>query len=450
MTADRHFSLETKSLHLSRRLIGLCLLIDLFIRSRALEAHYSDDGVLPRDAFSLSQWDWAWSLHTLSGSVAFEGVLFGLTAVALLAFTLLPNARWPAVASLALILSMHARNPLLRDGQDDLARVLLFFYALVPPTWAAKVRGPGTVGLTLQVCVLYWASLLHKLVSPWWTDLGALSHVLSMRRYQTGLAQQLVGFTGALSVVTAASMALELLGPLLLLVGWNRPRIRIGVIAAMCGLHLGMAAMLRLGAFPYLCVAMWLAFLPGPPEGHVEQRAAPKWEWGVAFAAITLVVLLNVQNLTHVALPAPLNVVARAIGLQQWWGVFAPTKDEPYVADGWYWAQGRTQTAQLVTVDVPYFSSSDTPPAQLVFASSRWRHLLANLSVVGWPPHSAQARTQQRSRDALTAWLCEDWNNEHPEQRLTHLYLFWFRHEVGHVAPVDRVLLGEASCNGSG
>jgi hypothetical protein len=128
--------------------------------------------------------------------------------------------------------------------------------------------------------------------------------------------------------------------------------------------------------------------------------------------------------------------------------VFAPGKDEGTVQDGWYWAQGHTKDGQLISLDVPQFTSSDTPPPVLRFQSSRWRHLFAGLTTVGWPKGSVQWRTQQRSREALASWLCRRWNEDHPEQPLTHLYLFFFRHELGHPVPTERVVLAQGECGG--
>jgi hypothetical protein len=442
------FTLDGRSLRVVRVAVGVLLLLDLVFRAGALEAHYSDAGALPRDAFTLSQWEWAWSLHMLSGSVWFEAVLFALTFVALLLFTLGRFTFWSNLLSLGLVISMHARNPLLRDGQDDLARVLLFFFLFLPMQGGTfKVKSAGTVGITLQVVLLYWVSVRHKLVSPWWTSLTALQSALSLRRYQTPFAQWLLGFPEALRVLTVGALVVETLGPLLLLAAWNRPRIRLGVVVTMCGLHLGMWSCLRLGIFPLLCCATWLLFLPWPEAALLPDKQ-PRWVAGAVAAALSIVVALNVQNALQVQLPYALNVVARSVGLQQWWGVFAPGKEEGTVVDGWFWAQGHTKDGQLISLDLKQFSSSAEPPPLMRFESSRWRHLLAGLTSVGWPQGSSQWRTQQRAREALASWLCRSWNADHPEAPLTHLYLFWFRHELLHPVPVERVLLAQGMCEG--
>src|SRR5262249_51266362 len=109
---------------------------------------------------------------------------------------------------------------------------------------------------------------------------------------------------------------------------------------------------------------------------------------------------------------------------------------------------GQTRDGQLATLDVPYFTSSDEPPPLLRFESSRWRHLLAGLTSVGWPPGSVQARTQQRAREALASWLCRRGNAAHPHAPRPPLYLFFFRHALGQKAPVERTLVAQGACDG--
>ncbi|MBK7860972.1 MAG: HTTM domain-containing protein [Archangiaceae bacterium] len=444
------FTFNAKSLALGRVSIAALLLIDLGVRFSSLEAHYSDAGALPRDAYTLSQWDQAWSLHLLSGATGFEGALFALTALALVAFGAGFHARLANAVAWLLYLSLCARNPLLRDGQDELGRLLLFFCLFLPlerrPRGEAVVplvRSPGTVAFTAQVLLVYWSSVVHKLQSPWWTSLQALENVAHMRRYQTGFAQWLAQYPSLLELGTVGALAIEALGPLCLVLFWRRPRWRVGVVVAMSALHLGMWSMIRIGTFPALCVATWLMFLPAAVWRKPTSPApAPDRFSRLALGGLALAALLCVQNVLHFALPAFINVPARALGLQQWWGVFAPTKAEGHVSDGWLWAQGRTAAGALVTVDVPWFTSSVDPPPMLRWADVRWRHLFANLTVVGWPANSAQGHTQALARTNTVRWMCRQWNREHPDQRLSQLYVFFFRHRLGETAPVTRELLG--------
>ena len=80
------FTADVRSLAAFRIVLGLVLLSELFERSKQIGAHYTDDGVLPRWA-NAEYFGWSWSpLHSLSGSLASEQMLFVLHALVYLGF----------------------------------------------------------------------------------------------------------------------------------------------------------------------------------------------------------------------------------------------------------------------------------------------------------------------------------------------------------------------------
>ena len=63
-------------------------------------------------------------------------------------------------------------------------------------------------------------------------------------------------------VMTRASYALELFGPLLLFLPfWTGPA-RLLVVLCFIGFHAGIGVSMSLGTFPWVCAAAWLMFLP--------------------------------------------------------------------------------------------------------------------------------------------------------------------------------------------
>ena len=105
------FGLDLRSLALYRVTIALVILGDLLIRSMDLKMFYSDAGVYPRSALvSLTPNSWFISLYLVNGSVAFQAMLFILTAV--LAFGLLIGyrTRWMTIGCWFMVSSLHARN----------------------------------------------------------------------------------------------------------------------------------------------------------------------------------------------------------------------------------------------------------------------------------------------------------------------------------------------------
>jgi hypothetical protein len=456
-------------------LLGALLLLDLALRAGDLVAHYTDAGVLPRSDFRPEAWDFLWSLHALGGSTRFEAALLGIHAAFALALLVGFRTFWATLGSAVLLVSLHGRNPLLRDGQDDLLRVLLVWGCLLP--WGARwsmdrlagrvwhpltgvfndrVLGPATVGWVLQLVALYWVSAVAKLQSPWWTSGQALSQAFAIGRYQTGLGQWLVRFPSLLEFGTFAVLAFELCAPLLVFFSSAWRPARGLVVTSFVGLHLALALLLRLGLFPAVAIAAWLTLLPptaweglerslgpgtlggalGPEAGARLPRGRPLLAtWLVAFG-LTLVLLFN---LTVVAprVPVPQLAVwgARALGLQQYWSLFSPNPVTPFVlTDGWVELQATLEGGSELDVLSSGVPLRTTRPESVAdtFANRRWRHYVANV-LLPWPPRSEQGRTVEASREAWLRWRCDDWNAHHaPGRRARELRLVWMQQRLGH------------------
>jgi Vitamin K-dependent gamma-carboxylase len=491
------FTLDTRSLALGRLLLGTLLLLDLGLRATDLAAHYTDAGVLPRSDFRLEAWDFLWSLHALGGSFSFEVAL--LATQTLFAFAMLLGFRtfWSTLGSAALLVSLHGRNPLLRDGQDDLLRVLLVWACLLP--WGARwsldrlrarvwhpltgvygdrVLGPATAGWVLQLLAVYWASAVAKLQSSWWTSGVALSNAFAIGRYETPLGQWLRGFPSLLEVGTFLVLGFELLGPFLLFFSgaWRPARgLAVGAFVAM---HLGLALLLRLGLFPAVAIAAWLTLLPPLTWERLEDRLgvgalggafAPelgaRLPRGRPFLATLLVAfglaLVLLFNLTVLAprlhVPRAAVWAARALGLQQFWSLFSPNPVNAFVqTDGWVEVVAELDDGTELDVLAGGVSVRSTRPPNVAdtFMDRRWRHHVANV-LTPWPLRSEQRVTVEESRAAWLHFRCGEWNaSAPPGRRARQLRLVWMQQRLGHPEDVaqpeilSRVVCPEASVSG--
>jgi hypothetical protein len=485
------FTLDARSLALGRLLLGALLLLDLGLRAGDLAAHYTDAGVLPRSAFRPEAWDFLWSLHSLGGSTSFELALLGLHAA--FAFAMLVGFRtfWATLGSAALLVSLHGRNPLLRDGQDDLLRVLLVWACLLP--WGARwsvdrlrarvwhpltgvsgdrVLGPATVGWVLQLLTVYWASAVAKLQSPWWISGTALSNVFAIGRYETSLGQWLLGFPSVLEFGTFAVLTFELLVPFLLFSsGIWRPA-RGLVVSAFVLLHLALALLFRLGLFPAVAIAAWLTLLPpskweglegrlgfgsvggafAPESGARLPRGKPLLATWLVACGLTLVLLFNLTVLAPRA-PVPRWAVwaTRAFGLQQFWSLFSPNPVNSFVAtDGWVELLAELEDGTELDVLASGVPVRSTRPPNVAdtFANRRWRHYVANV-LTPWPLRSEQRLTVEASRAAWLSWRCADWNAHAPAvRRARELRLVWMQQRLGHPEDVPRPeILRRAVCS---
>jgi hypothetical protein len=462
------FTLDARSLALGRVLLALVVLADLVVRAGDLRAHYTDDGVLPRSAFRLSHFGFAWSLHLLGGSATFEAVLFGLMAVAALALLVGYRTFWATLACWLLTISMCARNPLLRDGQETMTRVLLFWCLFLPvgqrasldrlrgrrphpflPTSGDQVFSAGTVGLIAQLIIIYLVAACAKIESEWWRAGDGLARALSLGRYETRLGQLALGHPGLLAFMDYATIVVELALPLLFLAS---VRLRKTVLAGFALLHLGFVPFLRLGLFPLASIAGWSLAMPKEfwtrwPKREVASADPPavgKISLGLVALALGLVTTTNLRDLgVPVPFPNGLEVAAAAVGLNQWWCVFAPPSRRSSPDDGWWVYVGDLENGDRVDLT----RSQPQPPRWVrppliadTFKSRRWRQYMANftLFVDGLP-----FRETSLARRAYALYLCRSWRGP----PLKHAAIYFVHHRPLEPADPPHVMkVAEGDC----
>jgi hypothetical protein len=500
------FTLDGRSLAAARIGLAVLVLVELALRARDLEAHYADSGVLPRAALLEHPAGLSWSFHALGGSVAFQAALFVLTAGCAVALLLGWRTFAATVAVWALTTSLHGRNPFLRDGQDDLLRVLLFWGTFLPwgmrwsldrargrrahplqPDPAAgappAVLSAGTACLVLQLCLMYWAAGASKLVSPWWASGDAMSFALDIARYQTALGAWLLRFPRLLRAASQLTVVVELGLPLLLFVPVKRDAARAAVVTGFVLLHLAFGLCLRLGSFALVGAAAWLALLPGPfweqlaarvpalarrragaaaapalpPPRPVVHTVLAPLAAALAGGCLLAATVLNAENVAPRApLPKWVAPFCEAIGLQQIWGVFAPPVVTPVVTrDGWFIVPGTLASGAAVDL-LTRAPVTRARPASVAdtFGNARWRHWFANVMMYDAPPSSSWWIGVKLSREAYGRFVCRRWNAAAaPDARLVRFSVIYLVYQMrigpgGAVAngPVEELKMFEHAC----
>jgi hypothetical protein len=465
--------LDPRSLAIARIGLAALTLIDLGARFEDLDAFYTDEGVLPRAVVHLPDWDFLWSFHTLGGGRAFMVGLFAVHAVCALALLLGAWTRVAAVLCFVFAASLQARNPLLRDGHDDLLRVLLFFGIFLP--WGTcfsidarrRVRegalapfpAPpsfGALGYLGQLCLVYWAGAIGKLESPWWRSGHAISNALSLGRYETVLGHWLLRFPTALRLGEPLVLVVEVFAPALLWLPVRQPIIRTAVVVTMVLLHASFGACLRLGLFPLVSATAWLAVIPGEVWDRLRLRTRPspvapepRWIRFPVVAGLLIALGANVLVLgPDLPLARPLGRLASLAGLQQYWLLFAPTNDEASrLEDGYYVEAAQRRSGEMTDLMAAdgQLSWQRPPLISATYGNRRWRHYLANLRL-SFPVASSQFRTLMASRQAYAAFLCR--RESEGGQAISRVSVYFLSYRFGH--PEDtptRTLLAQAFCN---
>jgi len=457
----RRVGIDTRALAALRIGLGTLLLVDLVLRARSLGAFYTDSGVLSRAVLEATKPGYhLLSLHTLSGALWAQALLFVIAGIAALALLVGYRTRTATLVSVVLLVSLHARNPLLLNGGDTLLRRLLFWALFLPlgerfavdtigeDTPRETVSGLATAGLLCQVVAIYVVNAVIKLRSDTWLSGRALRLVFDLDQF-TVFAGDLVAAAGpVLPVLGWLWLALLVVSPLLIgLTG----RARAALAGCFVVGHAGMVATIGIGVFPLVSIVALLPFLSESvwhriwpdepralqrlsavlPTGTVRRPAAPAVaRLRTPLLALALAGLLVSNAATVGALPAGGSAVP-----EQSWDMFAPT---PPLTDGWFVAPGATTDGRQIDAFTGESLRWDRPPdLETAYPSARWRKYMMGLRSDDTDPY----------REGLARHLCQRWDRSH-ERDLQRVGIVFVAEptRVGEPDPQRRESLGQYRC----
>lgn len=236
------------------------------------DRHYlwGPDGVYPFDSFRQSLYRPAFSLYELSTSGWYFEATFHIGLVIAVAFALGTGGRLMTVAHYLFLWSLFARNPLLLDGGDNLAFLVLAYLipvnatahlALRPtpfahdhnkPTAAILAHNIALGFIVTQLCIVYLASAMFKIQGQLWQDGTALYYVLQVPEYSWPVVtDHLIVHAPLVAAVTYGAVFFQLAFPALILSG----RTRALAVALGVGFHAGIAVLMGLTSFSLYMVA---------------------------------------------------------------------------------------------------------------------------------------------------------------------------------------------------
>ncbi len=283
-------SFDLRSLALFR--IGLALIVigDLIFRSFSLAAHYTDNGVLPREALVADRIgkSFYWSLNNLSGSTFFQVILFLLAGLIALALLVGYRTRLATIATWVMVISIHNRNPTLIFAADDVLRALLFWSMFLPlgatysidsalnksdNPFPKRIFGIPTLALMIQQILIYAGSAAFKTKSEiWWPSGDAVYYALNFDQYVTTIGQILLSLDFLLRPLTIVTLWFEWFGPLMIFIPWKVTFWRYLALASFVPLHIGFGLHFHIGIFPFLSVFSWLAYIPSHFWDGMKQK----------------------------------------------------------------------------------------------------------------------------------------------------------------------------------
>lgn len=277
------FSLDDRSLGLYRILIGMVVMADVIYRLEDLTNFYTDIGLVPRSIFtSEMSMPWSLSFHLANGSLPFAVVMFSIHLIFGLMLVFGYKSRWAMLGAYIMTVSVHNRNWLVNNGGDDVLRAILFLSIFLPLDRCFSISSAmkkekkettdffSTWGLTffLQAFVIYFVSYILKDHAIWRSEWTAVFFSSRLDIFATPLAIWLRDYPLIMKFITAFSIYLEWLGPILLVCAFAFGRfwwiVRTILVALFIGFHFGIFLTMNIGVFTFICEAMWVLFLPGP------------------------------------------------------------------------------------------------------------------------------------------------------------------------------------------
>ncbi len=481
------FGIDPRSLALFRASIAVILLVDLVVRLQDFRAMYTEEGILPLLQAAQYHKDWRWSLNLLSSSTEFQASLFALAGVCALALLVGYRTRLAVILTWMLVVSLHVRMPLVLNAGDAYLRLLLFWSMFLPlgEAWSLDARrrarsragsagdvpmlSAATVGIVLQVCIVYWYAGLTKLNQVWLAG-DAMDHVLRYSMLVKPPGEYLLNYPDFLTWITKGTLLLEIAGPFLLFIPWRW--VRPAAIAAFAAFHLGIELTLYVGQFAFVSLCGLTLFLPRafwtnpfsaaignqvksllkrhvpemagraphlsepPTSGRLERWARRTSNAVCPLFLIYLVGSWDFSTLRYREMPAWLKPIGNVTMLPQAWGMYHTAIPREH----WYIYKATLRNGRMIDILPEGVLTSFEPTTRRseAFPNHRWRKI-----------HTRLVDAEHRAyRQPLAEYMYRRWNDGHgEEEQIELLEMFSATREVGRnaetkgkwIAPFARV-----------
>jgi hypothetical protein len=288
---DRFFfrPADPTPLGLIRAATGALLLWSLGVVGLDLRGFLGSDGWADPEVVRQTMGHAAWSFWLWMPDAALWPT-WAACMVVLLLFTLGYKSRVTAPLAWAIAVSTNRRVPVMLFGFDSIVATWAFYLAVTGASGQAfsldrllaarrrargAAKGPGgpdcgppapTVSanlalrlIQLNLCLIYAVAGLAKLRGDAWWDGRAFGMLLGNSEFRPFDLSWLVAYPMLVSLGTHATIALELLYPVLV---WGRG-LRPWVLAITAVMHVGIILTLGLLEFSLVMLAANLAFVPG-------------------------------------------------------------------------------------------------------------------------------------------------------------------------------------------
>jgi len=334
--------LDSRSLGLFRITCGCVLLYDLLTRLFDVDAHLSENGVLPLEVVPMCiENHFGYYVHFLSDSFAFQVCLLIYHILITISFIIGYRTKFCNLMCWYLHCSLQERNPLVNYGADQVLVIVLFLTIFLPLDKAFSVHSKKnetthSCGLPsalyfLQIFIIYIFAALAKNGAAW-AEGRAVFNVLSLELYSNTFGRFLLNYPLLLKCLTYLTLVIESIAPVLLL--FHRTRM-VGVVVLFL-LQFSFVLTMNLGIFPYISIVALIPFLPSSMWAKKQTFIfeSVKYSKTLNFIFLFIIILIVHSSISeHFKLKQNgLNAIASFLKLEQQWDMFAP---EPEKGNRW-------------------------------------------------------------------------------------------------------------------
>lgn len=485
------FGIDLRALGIFRICFALLLLADLAERAPDVVAFYTDWGVLPRKVvFNLlapKQMMWT-SPYYFSGGAWWVVTLMSINALFIMGLLVGYNTRLMTCLCWLFLVALQDRNTLILHGGDLLIRALLLWAIFLPwgatfsidrmraiPTdkpYPKQIISAATIGILLQVCLVYWSSGIFKWNAEWLNG-KAVYYALNIDQFATSLGLALRQYTSLLPIFTYMVLFTELIGPFFAFSPWRTGPLRTCTVFVFMLMHVFFGLALKIDLFAETSIISWIPFLPTWFWDHASERMmklndlwkksgvycfffqfvkekvepAPlilKCSWWENLLSYLLIIYLIIYNSTapfpqlSQKLPRTFFKLGNFLHFEQYWGMFA----RPMKEDGWFVIPGKLLSGKTIDLFDGGKELSWEKPEVIsdTFPNTRWIKLMQYL----W------SKRYEDYRLYYSQYLCRKWNSTHEGLEKLDTFEIYYMLNIIHdnytKGPPQKILLWKHYC----
>jgi hypothetical protein len=468
---ERTLGLDLRSLAVFRVGLGFLLLLDLFGRAKTLRAHYTGEGVFPRELAAEYTWDCPlFRMFLWSDAPSVQAMLFALFALLAVLLVLGWRTRLVSVLVFCFLAALVRRNHFVCHTGDTWLKALTFWAMFLPlgARWSLDARagrsapaGPrqldlATCGLVLQLALFYLGAGFLKSNYGVWQRGEAVWIFTHVVEYTRPFGAWLGGFPALCSLLTKATLVLEIGAGFLILLPFAQARVRTLLWVVLAGFHLTLWATIHIGIFQLVCIVanavllpseFWdalarrwprIAAVPAARARSARFESSARWLYRasqIALVPALVVVLVSNANTSAKAalgkaydrdhpgllrLPRSVEDYGRQTSLLQNWNMFTDIENLNF---GWFLVLGQQEDGSMVDVlaGEPFRALAYPEHYARFFPNHNSRRYWRELDSAA--QNDDERKWKEARQKLMCDWLAREWKAA-GRTPLTHLALF--------------------------